>query len=154
MATATTTTGPHERTRGAAWSPARVYLVASGAFLLVVAAAGFALNQNFATGPDYLAGHDATAHVFGILETNGWHTLAGLLSALVALGFALRPEWARAGALVKGVFYTGVTAGIALWGPEPFWIASNAADQVVHATLAVTGLATGLATRPQRHARS
>lgn len=130
----------------AQWSPARIYLVVSGVFLLVVAFAGLAINQNFAIGSDYLDGHDASAHVFGILETNGWHSLAGLVSGVVALGFALRPEWARTGALLKGAFYVVVTTGVALWGPETFWIASNAADQVVHATLAVTGVASGLAT--------
>lgn len=149
MATMSGTTGTGTRARARAWSPARVYLVVSGVFLLVVAAAGFALNQNFAIGPDYLAGHDASAHVFGILETNGWHSLAGLVSGVVALGFALRPEWARAGALVKGAFYVAVTTAIALWGPETFWIASNGADQVVHATLGVAGLASGLLTRPR-----
>ncbi len=132
---------------GSAWSPARLYLVGSGIFLLVVAAAGFAVNTTFPIGATETqrAGSD---HVFGILETNGWHNLAGLVSGVVALGFALKPEWARAGALLKGAFYVLVTSGIAIWGGETFWIASNAADQVVHASLAVGGLASGLLTRP------
>ena len=132
--------------RGATWSPARVYLVGSGIFLLVVAAAGFALNTTFPIGAAETESAESD-HIFGILETNGWHNLAGLISGVVALGFALKPEWARAGALLKGAFYVVVTSGIALWGGETFWIASNAADQVVHASLAVGGLATGFFTR-------
>ena len=149
MAVTQRTTGADARTR-VEWSPARIYLVVSGVVLVVVAFAGFAINQNFAVGADYLDGRDASAHVFGVLETNGWHSLAGLVSGVVALAFALRPEWARAGALLKGVFYVAVTSAIALWGPETFWIASNAADQVVHATLGITGLAAGLLTKPRR----
>ena len=129
-----------------AWSPARVYLVASGVFLLIVAAAGFALNTAFPIGAQEARSAESD-HIFGILETNGWHNLAGLISGVVALGFAARPEWARLGALLKGAFYVAVTSGIALWGGPTFWIASNAADQVVHATLAVGGLAACLLTR-------
>ncbi|HEX2296727.1 MAG TPA: hypothetical protein VHN37_15650, partial [Actinomycetota bacterium] len=49
---------------------------------------------------------------------------------------------------VKGSMYTVVTIAIAVWGPETFLIASNAADQVVHGTMAVAGLGTALATPP------
>ena len=135
---------PHATTV-AQWSPARVYLVASGVILLVLAAAGFAVNTTFPTRSSEV--HATSDHIFGILETNGWHNLAGLLSGMVALAFAVRPGWARTGALVKGVFYVIVTVGIAIEGGPDAWIASNTADQVVHASLAIGGLATAAMTR-------
>ncbi len=128
-----------------AWSPARIYLVVSGVFLLVIGSAGFLVSSTFPIGAREV-GSAAPGHIFGIFETNGWHNLAGLASGAVALGFAQRPELSRLGALIKGGFYVGVTASIALWGGETFWIASNTADQVLHATLALGGVATGLVT--------
>jgi Domain of unknown function (DUF4383) len=130
------------------WSPARLYLVVSGAFLLVVAVAGFAVNHSFPIGRDQVEAA-GTGHLLGILETNGWHNLAGLFSGLVALGFATRPRWARFGALLKGAFYVVVTTSIAIWGGETFWIATNDADQVVHASLAIGGVVSGLLTQPR-----
>ena len=124
------------------WSPARIYLVVSGVLLLFIAIAGFTINRAFPTGAGEVSSA-GTAHLFGVLETNGWHNLAGLLSAIVALGFALRAQWARTGALLKGVFYVGVTASVAIWGPHTFWIAANTPDQFLHGALGVGGLLTG-----------
>ncbi|MDQ3982001.1 MAG: DUF4383 domain-containing protein [Actinomycetota bacterium] len=132
----------------ATWSPARIYLVVSGVFLVVASAVGFGIDSSF---PASAAEVDSagSGHIFGIFETNGWHNLSALISGAIALGFAVRPEWARAGALLKGTMYVAVTTSIAIWGPETFKVASNGADQVVHASLALTGLAAGLAT-PRR----
>jgi hypothetical protein len=127
------------------WSPARIYLVVSGVFLVLIPLAGFFFDHSFPIGADAVHRDDA-GHIFGILETNGWHNLAGLLSGAIALGFAIKPHWARTGALFKGFMYVGVTTSIAIWGPEKFWLESNTADQIVHATLAVTGLIAGFAT--------
>ena len=140
-----TPTLSHTAKAAAQWSPARIYLVASGMLLLLLAVAGFAINTTFPTDPSRV--HPTSDHIFGILETNGWHNLAGTLSGIVALGFATRANWSRLGALVKGVFYVAVTGAIAIWGGETFWLASNAADQVVHAMLAVGGLTTAAVTR-------
>lgn len=133
------------RRDSAAWSPARVYLGASGVLLVLSAVVGFGVNSAFPeTSADV---HSAgSGHIFGIFETNGWHNLSALISGAIALGFAVRPEWARAGALLKGAMYVAVTVSIALWGPETFRIASNTADQIVHGMLGVTGLAAGAAT--------
>lgn len=128
------------------WSPARVYLVATGVFLVFAAVTGFAIDRTFPTSADAVHAAD-NPHVAGIFETNGWHNLASLISGAISLSFALRPEWARTGAFFKGGMYTVVTASIAIWGPETLLIASNTADQVVHGSLAVTGLAAALATR-------
>ena len=106
---------------------------------------GFAINSAFPIGAAEF-GTAGSDHIFGIFETNGWHNLAGLISGLIALGFATRPEWARLGALFKGVLYVAITTSLAIWGSETFWIASNTADQVLHGTLAILGIVSGLAT--------
>jgi hypothetical protein len=130
------------------WPPARVYLVASGIFLVLAAAIGFSVNSAFPATPDEV-GSAGSGHIFGIFETNGWHNATSLISGAIALAFAVKPGWARTGAFVKGFMYVGVTVSIAIWGPETFKIASNAADQVVHGLLGVTGLAAAFAT-PRR----
>ncbi|MBW3595572.1 MAG: DUF4383 domain-containing protein [Actinobacteria bacterium] len=134
----------HQGGAASQWSPARIYLVGSGVFLVFVSVAGFAVNTSFPTDASQVSA--TSEHIFGILETNGWHNLAGLVSGIVALGFGLRPEWARVGALVKGVAYVVVTSAIAIGGGDRLLIASNAADQVVHASLAIGGLATAAMT--------
>lgn len=136
------------RVRAASWSPARVYLVVSGIFLVGAAIGGFQLSTSFPSSSG--AAHSAdNPHIYGIFETNGWHNLTALISGAISLSFALRPEWARTGAFVKGSLYVVVTTSIAIWGPETFLLASNAADQVVHGALAATGLAAAAAT-PRR----
>ncbi|HVE92490.1 MAG TPA: DUF4383 domain-containing protein [Actinomycetota bacterium] len=142
---------PTLTTRSPAWSPARVYLVGSGVLLLVLTVAGFAVSTAFPTARDQVA--SGSEHIFGVFETNGWHNVAALFSAVVAFGFALRPEWSRTGALVKGAAYVVVTAAIALSGDDTFLVASNNADQVIHGSLAVGGLLSGLLTRPQKRTR-
>jgi hypothetical protein len=129
------------------WSPARIYLVVSGVFLIVSTAIGFGVDSSFPGSADAVRAADH-GNIYGLFATNGWHNLSGMISGLVALGFAVRPEWARTGALFKGFLYVAVTLSVAIWGGETFRIATNAADQVVHASLAVTGLAAGFATRP------
>ncbi len=127
------------------WSPARLYLVVSGVFLLVVAAAGFTIERSFPLSVSEFRAQES-AHILGVLETNGWHNLAAVFSGSLALAFALRPEWARAGALFKGALYVAVTASLAIWGEETFRVATNLADQLVHASLALGGLITGVLT--------
>jgi hypothetical protein len=139
--------------RTATWSPARVYLVAWGVFLLAAGAIGFTVNDAFPATADAVESA-GSGHIFGIFETNGWHNLTSMISGVIALAFAVRPEWARTGAFVKGVMYVTVTASIAIWGPETFKIASNAADQVVHGALGIAGLAAGAMTPRGRQPRN
>jgi hypothetical protein len=137
-----------ERSVGVAdeWTPARIYLVASGIFLLFVGVAGLVLDRSFPTSPGAVDSA-GSGWLFGVLQTNGWHSVAALVSSAAALGFARRAEWARLGAMVKGVFYVVVTTSLLITEPSTFLLASNAGDQVVHASLAVGGIATALATR-------
>lgn len=133
------------------WTPARLYLVLSGVGLLVIAAAGFIVSSSFPTAAEEVGSR--SGHIFGIFETNGWHNLAGLSSGVLALGLAAKPEWARFGALLKGSIYVVVTTSIAIWGGDVFLVASNTADQVLHAALAIGGISAGLIT-PSPHPSS
>ena len=89
-------------------------------------------------------------HVFGVFETNGWHSLAALLVGVVSLYFAVRPERAREGALTIGIGHVFVVLALTFWEPSTFWLMSNGADQVVHATTAIVGTGSAVLTRPMR----
>jgi hypothetical protein len=131
------------------WTPARVFMAVSAVFHLPLAVAAFVYDRTFPIGPDAAASAEA-AHVFGVFETNGWHSLGALIVGGVSLYYALRPRHARDGALVLGVSHVVLFASLILWDPSTFWIASNAADQVVHASTAIGGTVSALATRPRR----
>jgi hypothetical protein len=128
------------------WSPARIYLVVSGIVLLVLGVAGLGLNRSFPTSPNAVDSA-GSGWLSGVIQTNGWHSVAALISGGAALGFATRAQWARLGAMVKGLFYVGVTTSLFITAPSTFLLVANAGDQVVHASLAVGGIATALATR-------
>lgn len=127
------------------WTPARVFLLVVALLLIVLGGVGFLYNATFPIGAAE-ARAEESAHTFGIFETNGWHNAAGVGVGLLALYFTLRPAWAREAALGIGVAHVGLTAALMIWDPSTFWIASNAADQWVHASTAVGGIVCGLAT--------
>ncbi|MDQ3957681.1 MAG: DUF4383 domain-containing protein [Actinomycetota bacterium] len=131
------------------WTPARIFMVVSVLYHLPLAIAGLAIDQTFPFGGSEAA-RAGSEHVFGIFETNGWHSLAALLVGLASVYFAVRPERAREAALVIGVGHVGVFLALTFWAPETFWLASNAADQVVHASTAVLGTGAALLTGPGR----
>lgn len=129
------------------WTPARVFLLAGGTWLLVLGLVGFAVSSSFPIGAAEAETSDS-AHIFGIFETNGWHNLAAVLIAAAALPVSfLRPAWSRPVALAIGAIHVAVTAALFIWEPSTFWMASNTADQVVHATYAVLGIGSAAATR-------
>ena len=68
----------------------------------------------------------------------------------VSLYFAVRPEGARSAALAIGIGHVGIVLALSIWAPSNFWLASNAADQVVHVSTAVGGIGSALLTRPIR----
>ena len=144
---ATETAHEVQRWQAGAWTPARVFMLVSAAWHLPLGIIGLAIDQTFPIG----SGEAATAHsdhIFGIFETNGWHSLAALALGIISAFFAMRPRRARDAALAIGIFHVGLVAALIAWPPETFWIASNAADQVVHSSTAITGVGTALLTRP------
>ncbi|MBI2913146.1 MAG: DUF4383 domain-containing protein [Chloroflexi bacterium] len=82
---------------GRALSPARVFLWMSVAYLLVLGLGSLLVNSSFAVG-DEVSGD----HLFGAIETNGWHGLSGLLLGAASLAFAMSARWAREGAAIIG----------------------------------------------------
>lgn len=121
---------------------ARGYLLVSGLFLVLTGVVGFALDTSFPTSSAEVA--DSHGHIFGILETNGWHNLAALSIGLPAVAVAFRlPQVCAVFALIAGVLNLGVFASFSLWSPDSFLFASNAGDQVLHALLAIGGIGFG-----------
>ncbi len=124
--------------RRSSWSPARIFMAVSAAWHLPLGVIGLLLDRTFPVGARATT-HASSEHIFGVFETNGWHSLAALLLGAISLVFATRPEHAREAALAIGVFHVGVVVSLILWGPETFWLASNTSDQVVHSSTAVAG---------------
>ena len=144
------------RTLGATvggWSPARLYLAVNGAWHLVLAVGGFLADQTFPTSVGAArAGHSGL--VFGVFETNGWHTLGAAVIGVVAVYTAIHPKWAREVAFAIGAFHVPFTLALVFWEPHTFLIASNDADQIVHASSAILGLAAAFATPSRAHRRA
>mgnify|MGYP006163797737 CR=1 FL=1 len=132
-------------TSGTDWSPARVFLAASAIYHLALGVAGLVINQTFPLGPDATE-RAASGHVFGIFETNGWHSSAALLLGIVSLYFAIRPRGARTAAMLIGVQHVAIVIAFFAWPPETFWFASNLADQFVHSFTAIAGIGSALLT--------
>lgn len=129
----------------ASWAPARIFMTISAVWHLPLGIAGLVLDQTFPVGTRATM-HAGSDHIFGVFETNGWHSLAAVLLGAVSLLFALRPQHARGAALAIGVFHVTVFGALLLWKPETFWLASNTSDQVVHASTAIAALVSGLMT--------
>lgn len=131
--------------RGRAWTPARVFMLAAAIWHLPLGIVGLLYDQTFPVGASAAeaAGSD---HIFGVFETNGWHSLAALILGLITAYFAIYPRRARDAALMIGLIHVGIAAALLVWEPERFWIASNTADQVVHASTAITGIGSALST--------
>jgi hypothetical protein len=131
------------------WSPARLFMVVSVIYHLPLGIIGLLYDQTFPIGSAD-AKRASSEHIFGVFETNGWHSLAALALGVVSLYFALRPRGARAAALAIGVFHVGIVVSLFAWPPETFWLASNGADQIIHSFTAIAGIGAGLLTRNPR----
>ena len=136
-----------------AWSPARLYLAVNGVWHLVLAVGGFLADQTF---PFSVAaarsGHSGL--VFGVFETNGWHTLGAAIIGVLATYTAIYPRRAREVAFAIGAFHVPFTLALVFWEPHTLLIASNGADQIVHTASAVLGLASAIATPSHAHRRA
>jgi len=131
------------------WSPARMFMLVSAIYHLPLGIIGLLYDQTFPIGTAD-ARRAASEHIFGIFETNGWHSLAALALGVVSLYFVMRPRGARAAALAIGVFHVGIVVSLIAWPPETFWLASNGADQIIHSFTAIAGIGAALLTRDTR----
>jgi hypothetical protein len=120
-------------------------MLVAASWHLLLGTVGLILERSFpiGSGQTLKSGSD---HIFGIFEGNGWHSLAALVLGVVTAYFTVYPGWAREAALAIGGFHVGLVLALVLWPPETFWLASNAADQVVHTSTAVAGIVAGIAT--------
>ena len=124
-------------------------MLATAVVHLPLGIAGLVYDQTFPVGAT-AAEHANSELVFGIFETNGWHSLAALLLGIITAYFAMYPRRARDAALIIGVLHVGIFAALVVSQASTFWLASNDADQVVHASTAIGGIASALLTRPRR----
>ncbi|MGH2684972.1 MAG: DUF4383 domain-containing protein [Actinomycetota bacterium] len=131
------------------WSPARIFLLVVAVAYVPLGIVGLIVDRSFPVG-SAAAERAGSGLAFGIFETNGWHAVASLVIAVLAVYFTVDPRRARDAALAIGLFHVGITVSLMLWDPSTFWLASNAADQVVHASSAIGGIACGLLTRSPR----
>ncbi len=134
--------------RSARWTPARIFMLVAAVWHLPLGIAGLIYDQTFPVGPA-AAERAGSAFVFGIFETNGWHSVAALGVGVIATYFTLYPRRAREAALAIGLFHVGIVTSLILWEPSTFWLASNAADQVVHTSTAIGGIASAMLTKPR-----
>jgi hypothetical protein len=121
-------------------------MVIAAAVHIPLGIAGLVQDQTFPVGAG-AAARAGSELIFGIFETNGWHSLAALVVGVLAVSFTLFPRRARDAALLIGLFHVGVVVSLVLWDPSTFWLASNAADQVVHTSTAIGGIGSALLTR-------
>jgi hypothetical protein len=129
------------------WTPARWYLLAIAITHVPLGVGGLVVNRSFPIGAEAARAGDS-GYLFGVLETNGWHSLAALSLGVLATCIVLfRPGRARFVALALGVFHVGLVVQLAVWDPSTFWMASNGADQVVHVSTAAGGIVSGLLTQ-------
>lgn len=61
----------------------QLYLWVWGAILVVLGVGSLLVHPDFAVGDDATSGH-----LFGVVETNGWHGLAGLALGALSLAYA------------------------------------------------------------------
>jgi hypothetical protein len=128
-------------------SPARLYATLVGGALVIGGIIGFFYSSSF--------GSPGSVHaVFGILDVNAWHNIVHIVTG--ALGLLLAGYAARQYALGLGVIYIAIAIwGFAIGNHESIlgFVPINTADDYLHLTLGVLGLAAGAAT-PSAAARS
>lgn len=130
------------------WTPARWFLLAFAVLHVPLGIGGLIVDRSFPIGAEAARAGDR-GHLFGVLETNGWHSLAALLLGVIAAAAVVGAGDARRVALAIGALHVVLVVSLILWDPSNFWIASNDADQAIHASSAAGGLVFGLMTRPE-----
>jgi hypothetical protein len=127
----------------AAW----LYCIAIGPALALNGALGLVLG-----GAELETGDDLPRHEFNfVFEFNGWHHVLHVLTGgLLALAL-VRRAWAPVLALAFGLVYAVLTPLGFIDGDDVANVVySHTADNFVHATLAVLGLAIGVAALSRR----
>lgn len=121
-------------------------MLAAAVWHLPLGIVGLVHDQTFPVGAT-AAERAGSEHIFGIFETNGWHSLAALILGIITACFTMYPRRARDAALFIGLFHVGIATALVVAPASTFWLASNGADQIVHASTAIGGIAAALLTR-------
>jgi hypothetical protein len=129
-------------------TPAQVYSLVFGATLLLVGIIGFFVNSSFDTGSN-LNGDDLI-----VFEVNGWHNVVHILSGLVGLALWRRRDTAYSFALGFGIVYFAVFVWGLIQDPILNLIPVNGADHVLHALIALAGIAAAMASKELRDDRA
>ncbi len=123
----------------------QLYLWVWGALLVFLGLLSLAVNPNFGYGETVT--HE---HIFWVVETNGWHGLAGFTFGLLSLAFARSDRWAPlVAAVVGGV--GGVVPALIMFavGPDSNALGLIPVDYydavIFHLLPGVVGLATARA---------
>lgn len=107
------------------------------------------LDRSFPIGAE-AAREAGSHHIFGVFETNGWHSLGALVLGVLAASILIAaPERARRVARLIGVINVGFALSLVAWDPSTFWIASDGVDQIVHSATGLGGIVTGVLTLPR-----
>ena len=126
-------------------TPAQLYALLFGITLLAAGILGFFVDSSFETG-NAVQGDELI-----IFEVNGIHNLVHIASGLVGLALFASPSGARLYALGFGTVYLLVTIVGFIDGEDFLGLFPlNTADNFLHLAIAVTGIAAGLASDPER----
>lgn len=122
--------------------PGQLYCVVIGALLVVLGFFGFLYSSSFTVGTAV-----DRELVAGLLAVNGWHNaLHALTGALLLVGARTAVGGHRYsfafGVLYLALFLAGLAAGAG--GAILGFLPVNAADNLLHAFLGLTGVAAGL----------
>lgn len=124
-------------------TPAQLYSLVFGATLLLAGITGFLVDSSF--GP---LGSDVEGSNLILFEVNGIHNIVHLASGALGLAMWRNAASARLFALGFGAIYLLVTVlGFAMGSSVLGIIPINAADNVLHLTIAAVGLVAGLASK-------
>jgi len=127
-------------------SPARVFAAVVGTVLVLAGLLGFAADSAFDTG-------DVDGGLLLGLEVNGWHNVVHVLSGLLLLSALGSDRRARSVVRLFGVTYLLVTVVGLIDGEDVLGLLPvNAADNVLHAALAVLALLAAARSKDRRDA--
>ncbi|MDQ4004710.1 MAG: hypothetical protein M3135_00200, partial [Actinomycetota bacterium] len=79
-------TGDTTAGRSARWSPARIFLLIVAVAYVPLGIGGLVVDRSFPIGAA-AAERAGSGLAFGIFETNGWHAMASLVIAVIAVYF-------------------------------------------------------------------
>jgi hypothetical protein len=145
----TSTTRPTTRYGG---TPVQKAAVIVGAVFLLVGVAGFIPGLTTDLESIAFAGHMSEAMLLGIFQVSVLHNIVHLIFGIAGVGFAISVPGSRNYLIWGGVVYAILLVyGLFLSGDHPAnFVPLNAADNWLHAGLAIGMVVLGLLLPPRR----